>query len=64
MKIYNSQAARDAQKMHYGNEIYWQYLDDSAKEKAEYYKKHGDEKSAKEMFTRGLEEALKGNDGE
>lgn len=64
MKQYKSQAARDAQAMNYGNETYWQYLDDSALENAAYYKKIGNNKKASEMLTRSLQEALQGNNGE
>lgn len=61
---YKSQAARDAQRIGYGDNNYWLYLDNSAKEKSEYFQSIGDEKQAKKMFTRSLSEALQGNDGE
>jgi len=62
-KKYRSQTARDAQRMNYGDSNYWQYLDDSAKEHNEYYKKLGDNKRAKKMLTQSLSEALQGNNG-
>jgi hypothetical protein len=61
---FKSQSAKDAKKMNYGNESYWQYLDNSAIESSEYYRSIGDYKKAKEMLTRSLTEALQGNEGE
>lgn len=52
---YKSQAARDAQRLGYGDTHYWEYLDESAAEK--YAKGYTD------SFTRTLSEALRGNDG-
>ena len=61
---YFSQAARDAQAQNYGDKNYWNYLDQSALEKALYYTKIGSSVLAKLMLTRSLGEALKGNDGD
>jgi len=61
--IYLSQSARDAQAGGYGNPAYWNLLDDHAQELHDYFMRKGDEKTAKEMFTRSLSEALRGNDG-
>lgn len=61
---YKSQAARDAQAGNYGNKSYWDYLDQSAQEKYEYYMGHGDPVTAESMFTRSLSESLMGNDGD
>ena len=63
-KKYKSQAARDAQRGNYGDSSYWQYLDDSAKEHSEYFKKRGFDKEAKRMLTQSLSDALQGNNGE
>ena len=60
---YFSWSARDAAEFNYGDESYWAYLDRSAFEKAQYYTRKGDPESAERMFTRGLSEALKGNNG-
>lgn len=60
---YKSQSARDAQASSYGNESYWDYLDQSAQEKHDYFMRHGDPEKAAEMFTRSLSESLMGNEG-
>jgi hypothetical protein len=60
---YESQSARDAQRLNYGDNRYWQYLDDKAKEYSLYYEKQGDMIKAKEMLTRSLDAALVGNEG-
>lgn len=61
---YKSQSARDAQATGYGDESYWRYLDQSAREKYEYYMRHGDPATAERMLTRTLSESLMGNDGD
>jgi len=61
-KTYESQAAKDAQRSGYGNESYWQYLDDSAREHRDYFLKRGDSKTAAEMMTQSLSDCLRGND--
>lgn len=63
-RAYKSQAAKDAQKMSYGDVTYWEYLDNSAQSHYEYFMKRGNEEKAKEMFSRSLTKALEGNDGE
>ncbi len=60
---YKSQAARDARQGGYGTPDYWKYLDEQAKEHAEYCKRQGKPELAEQMFTRSLTEALIGNDG-
>lgn len=60
---YKSQAARDAKAGGYGNKTYWDYLDQHAQELHDKFMKKGDEKTAKEMLTRSLSDALKGNEG-
>jgi hypothetical protein len=60
---YKSQSARDAQKMGYGAKSYWDYLDKAAQEHYEYYMARGDEKTANEMLTQSLSDALRGNEG-
>ena len=61
---YQSQAARDAQARGYGDQSYWQHLDQSAKEKYEYFMRHDDPVTAESMLTRSLSEALQGNEGD
>jgi len=60
---FKSQAARDAQRMNYGDLYYWEYLDESCIEHSKYYNDIGNKKLAKEMLTRSLVESLQGNDG-
>lgn len=62
-KTYESQSARDAQQAGYGDESYWDYLEQSAHEKRDYYLAHGEPEVADEMMTQTLSEALRGNDG-
>ena len=64
MKQYKSQAAKDAQQSNYGNESYWDMLEETAFRHAAYFKKMGREDVANEMITRSLGESLQGNDGE
>lgn len=61
---YKSRAAREAQAIDYGTPSYWAELDRSAQEKHDYYMLAGEVEKAARMFTRTLEEALRGNDGE
>ena len=61
---YKSQAARDAEEMNYGNQRYWETLDEAAERHAEYYRGKGDLEMAERMLTRSLSEALQGNDGD
>jgi len=60
---YQSQSAKDAQRAQYGDKGYWDYLEKMAHENYAYYMAKGDETKAKEMLTRSLSDALKGNDG-
>jgi hypothetical protein len=62
--MYQSQAARDAQRGGYGGPAYWQYLDDHACKMRDYWRARGDEEQAALMLTRSLGQALAGNDGE
>lgn len=64
MRTYKAQAARDAQAMNYGDESYWDYLENAAYEDHGYFRAKGDWKSADEAFTRSLSDALMGNEGE
>jgi hypothetical protein len=59
-KIYKSQAARDAQTGGYGDQTYWDYLDQHAQEQFAYFTQKGDETTAKLMLSRSLSEALQG----
>jgi hypothetical protein len=61
---YKSQAARDAQLIGYGDEGYWNYLDEAALDRAGKDAAKGDLDSAQYELTRSLAEALRGNDGE
>jgi hypothetical protein len=63
MKVYKVQSARDAQEIGYGDESYWDYLEESAFEKHTLFKKRGDDDTANLMLTRSLSESLAGNDG-
>lgn len=63
MKVYKVQSARDAQEIGYGDESYWDYLEESALEKHTLFKKRGDNDTANLMLTRSLSESLAGNDG-
>jgi hypothetical protein len=63
-KMYEAQAARDAQARGYGDERYWDYLERSAHEHRDYYLRHGDAAKAAEQMTRSLGASLAGNDGE
>lgn len=60
---YKSQAARDAQRMQYGDPSYWAYLDAHAEELRASFLRKGQPSKAREMMTRTISEALKGNDG-
>lgn len=64
MNSYKSQAARDAQRFHYGDPTYWEYLDVSAQEKRDYFLRLGDVETAEIMMTRTLSEALSENNGD
>lgn len=55
-KEYKSQSARDAQEMGYGDESYWNHLDEIA---AEHYAK-----GIKDAYTQSLADALRGNEGD
>lgn len=63
-KEYKSQAAKDAQESGYGDADYWDYLDESAQEKSDRFVKKGDNKTAREMLSRSLGDALAGSEGE
>jgi len=56
-------SARQAREGNYGSPSYWQYLDASARESYDYFMTKGDPEKAKEMLTRSLSDALRGNDG-
>jgi hypothetical protein len=58
---YKSQAARDAQAFGFGDESYWECLDESAQRHHDYDVAHGEPDS--DAFTRTLSDALRGNDG-
>lgn len=64
MTTYKAQAARDAAEMGYGDEGYWEYLDQSAAEKYDYYMERGMPDMANHMLTRTISQALMGNDGD
>lgn len=64
MKVYKSQAARDAAACEYGGDGYWAYLDEAAQRNFDYFMSKGDPETAEQMFTRSLSEALRGNDGD
>lgn len=59
-----SRSARDAQTSGYGNDGYWQYLDQSAQEHHDYFMARGAAEMAELMFTRTLSESLMGNEGD
>lgn len=62
-KFYKAQAARDARDQNYGDETYWDSLEEHARSLHAYYLLAGDEKKADEMLTRSLSDALRGNEG-
>lgn len=64
MSEYKSQSARDAQSLGYGDKDYWDCLEQSAKEKYEYFMRRGDRENAQMMFSRSLSDALAGNNGD
>jgi hypothetical protein len=64
MPEYQSQAAQDAQRINYGGESYWEYLDRAAAESHAHYMRRGDPERAELMMARSLSEALRGNDGD
>lgn len=64
LKKYESRCARDARKQKYGDESYWDMLEESALRHSKYYRDHGLNAMAKKMLTRTLGEALSGNDGQ
>jgi len=59
-----AQSAVDAETIGYGDQSYWDYLDQSAREKHDYFMGKGDPVTALTMLTRTLSEALRGNDGD
>jgi len=64
-KEYKSQAARDAKAMNYGDQSYWDVLEQHVFENADFIRRHGgSEDEAQKMITRTLGEALAGNDGD
>ena len=63
-KKYTVKSAIDAQEMGYGDESYWDMLEESAKRHYQYFAKRGDMETAKKMLTQSLSEALDGNDGD
>jgi hypothetical protein len=63
-KTYTAQSALDAQRIGYGGERYWDYLESAAYETRDYYLRHGDPEQAELMLTRSLSESLRGNDGD
>ena len=64
MKRYRSQSAQDAQRIGYGDERYWNYLDETAQRYRALYIKRGNREQARYMVTRSLSECLRGNDGD
>ena len=64
MNTYISKSANEAKEMNYGNEDYWDYLENHALELFEYFSKKGDQPNSKKMLERSLSEALAGNNGE
>lgn len=64
MKTYISKAANDAKNGNYGDENYWDYLENHALELSERFSNEGNTTRANEMLKRSLSEALLGNDGE
>lgn len=64
MNTYEARAAREAQASGYGDQSYWDYLNRSAFENAEYFLATNHPELAASMFTRSLSEALVGNDGD
>lgn len=63
-KQYKSQCARDAQRFGYGDERYWDELDEGAQRHYDYFMARGDTATAEEMLTRSLSQALMGNEGD
>ncbi len=63
-KKYTAQTALDAQRIGYGSESYWDYLERAARESRDYYLRNGNSERAELMMTRSLSEALRGNDGD
>jgi hypothetical protein len=63
MSAYYSQAARDAQRLNYGDHDYRLHLDQSAQSKRDHYARNGRYDLAQHMMTRSLAEALRGNEG-
>ncbi len=61
---YKAQCARDAQAGGYGDQDYWEWLDQSAQEHHDYFMAKGDPVTAVFMLTRDIGEALLGNDGD
>lgn len=64
MKKYTAQSAIDSSKSGYGDESYWDYLEQSAIEHRDYFLRKGDKKTAEEMMTRNLGQCFIGNDGD
>lgn len=62
MKQYKSQCARDAQRTGYGDEAYWDYLEQAAIEHHDYYIRHGMVALAQSMLTQSLGAAISQND--
>ena len=60
---YKSQCALDARDSGCGNHSYWDYLEDHAHELHDKFVARGDQKTANEMLTRSLQDALVGNEG-
>jgi hypothetical protein len=64
MSRYESQSARDAEATGYGDQSYWDYLDDTAKRHRDYYLTRGNKWEADRMMSCSLSDSLVGNDGE
>ena len=64
VKQYTARCAKDAQAMGYGNESYWDMLEESAIRYAAFFSDKGDKEQAAYMMSRTLGQSLEGNDGE
>ena len=61
---YQAQSARDAQRIGYGGESYWDYLEETAMRHRDYYAARGMIDDANRMMSRTLSESFAGNDGD
>jgi len=63
VKGYQARAAREAQETNYGDKVYWDHLEKSARELQAFFLSKGNTVKAAEMLTRSLADALRGNEG-